>query len=460
MTMISVDEEKKQRAVVKDGHLYVKYTDKWREVPLHDYIDIIVISSGANAVTVSGINKITERKDCIKIYTPNRSAGRKKVSIEQYLREVRKLSRLNEPRIVTIYDAFDVDKDIHVVAMEYIDGITLKEWLRHNDSWNYEQDYLDRLHILKEILEVVLYYQEKGIIHGDLHLKNILIDELNRVHLIDFGTSIFGKDNLSEERECFFVYDLVRQVMGDEFDEGYFTVKCPNNIFKKKCVRNDVRSKYPLLVTKTLMAYVKAMDLVLQLPQSLEPPDIVELCVELTGGIYIDFDYAINNIWEKATDKRIGINTVAHIIGSNIDEHIIPEDIGLHPDISATLQEDLLEIYYQLAMMTRAKWNIKRIKENTLSRYKGCFSGEEYDSIMDTILAAKEVTYLEFMCSDTTYSRKEDEDYRVVMYEALVDYFGNLAFAQELWARLNERRWKRELSKMNEKNAKRRIASY
>ncbi len=144
------------------------------------------------------------------------------------------------------------------------------------------------------------------------------------------------------------------------------------------------------------------------------------------------------------------LRIVAHIIGSNIDVHIIPEDVEYRPELLETLREDLLEIYYQLALKSKDKWNLKRVKENTFSKYKNHFSKEEYDAIMMTIQEAKESSYFEFMCSDTTYDRKEDEDNKVVMGEALIDYYGDLRFFQELWARISERRWERKLNTIRE----------
>ena len=81
------------------------------------------------------------------------------------------------------------------------------------------------------------------------------------------------------------------------------TVSCPKGVWDKD-VKNDVRDKYPILVTKTMLAYVNAMDLSLQLPPSgLKPNHLVSMIVVLTGGIYIDFYYAIENIYKVVEEK-------------------------------------------------------------------------------------------------------------------------------------------------------------
>ena len=55
--------------------------------------------------------------------------------------------------------------------MEYIDGITYEKWLeRYKDKWK-------RINMLINIFEAIVFYQEQGIIHGDIHSKNILVDK-------------------------------------------------------------------------------------------------------------------------------------------------------------------------------------------------------------------------------------------------------------------------------------------
>lgn len=440
---MALDIEK--RAKVENEHLKVLYADEWRDVELNAYENIKIISAGANGVTLVGRHIKTWRNDCIKIYTPNPRNRNKEVSIEQYLKEVRKLALLNDPHVVTIYDAFDTSDGIHVVTMQYIEGKTLEYWLKEKKVCDETQDYTDRLYIARQILDTVLRYQEKGVIHGDLHLKNVLVDLWQRIHIIDFGTSHFAGHEESSKRESFFVYDMVRQILGPWFDEKYFSIYCPKSVYNKK-IQKDVREKYPILITKTMLAYVNTMDLGLQLPlSSLNASDIVMICVELTSGIYIEFDYAIKTIWSKVLDKKIDINIVGQMIFENIDAHINPDELVLWLEPALTFQADLIEIYYQLMLKTRARWDVEKTKNHLFSQYNGQLGSDGFDAYMNTLMEADEPTYFEFMCSDTTYMGVEDEHYKMIMYEALLNCLGDLSFYNEIWIRLNERRWERKL---------------
>lgn len=70
----------------------------------------------------------------------------------------------------------------HCLVMEYVDGITLREFLQQNPSNQTKRK------IAKEILEAMAYYHRLQIIHRDLKPDNILITRNgNNVKIIDFG---------------------------------------------------------------------------------------------------------------------------------------------------------------------------------------------------------------------------------------------------------------------------------
>ena len=92
--------------------------------------------------------------------------------------------QLDHPNIVKIIDKRHDKVAGDCIVMEYIDGVTLKEFLQtpHN------QDVYDK--IIGELLNAMSYYHSKQIIHRDLKPSNILItNNGNNVKIIDFGLS-------------------------------------------------------------------------------------------------------------------------------------------------------------------------------------------------------------------------------------------------------------------------------
>lgn len=90
--------------------------------------------------------------------------------------------QMDHPNIVRTY-SYETDPVAGpVMVMEYVDGMTLKEFLKQNPSRQ------TRLKIAEELLSAMDYYHSKQIIHRDLKPDNILVtNNGHNVKLIDFG---------------------------------------------------------------------------------------------------------------------------------------------------------------------------------------------------------------------------------------------------------------------------------
>lgn len=102
---------------------------------------------------------------------------------QQRLRkELEILMQLQHPNIVNAVGMEPVDSLGECIVMEFIDGVTLKEWLQGTTSRQ------QRRRIARELTEAVGYTHTKGIVHRDLKPENILITTNGEsVKLVDFG---------------------------------------------------------------------------------------------------------------------------------------------------------------------------------------------------------------------------------------------------------------------------------
>lgn len=102
---------------------------------------------------------------------------------QQRLRkELEILTALQHPNIVMAVGLEEVESLGLCIVMEYVDGVTLKEWLQGETTWQL------RRRVLRDLLEAVEYMHKKGIIHRDLKPENIVITRQgDNVKLIDFG---------------------------------------------------------------------------------------------------------------------------------------------------------------------------------------------------------------------------------------------------------------------------------
>ena len=105
--------------------------------------------------------------------------------IKRFNREAQSATSLAHPNIVSIYDVGE-DGDIYYIVMEYVEGMTLKQYIQKNDPIPIEK----ALDIMKQITAAISHAHHNGIIHRDIKPQNILIDHEGNVKITDFGIAI------------------------------------------------------------------------------------------------------------------------------------------------------------------------------------------------------------------------------------------------------------------------------
>ena len=102
---------------------------------------------------------------------------------QQRLRkELDLMMQLQHPNIVSVVGLEKVEGLGVCIVMEYVDGMTLKEWIVTSPELTRKRK------IASELIDVVGYLHSKGIVHRDLKPENILISRNGEyLKLIDFG---------------------------------------------------------------------------------------------------------------------------------------------------------------------------------------------------------------------------------------------------------------------------------
>jgi serine/threonine-protein kinase len=89
---------------------------------------------------------------------------------------------LSHPNIVTIFDAGEED-DLGYIAMELLQGTTLKQWSRKPNLLPLEKV----LSILATVAEAMDYAHQQGVVHRDIKPANIMLTTDEVVKIMDFG---------------------------------------------------------------------------------------------------------------------------------------------------------------------------------------------------------------------------------------------------------------------------------
>lgn len=107
--------------------------------------------------------------------------------IRRFKNESKAIAMLSHPNIVKVYDVSFGDV-IQYIVMEYIDGITLKEYIDRQGVIEWK----DVLHLIIQVLRALQHAHESGIVHRDVKPQNIMLLQDGTIKMTDFGIARFS----------------------------------------------------------------------------------------------------------------------------------------------------------------------------------------------------------------------------------------------------------------------------
>lgn len=108
--------------------------------------------------------------------------------IRRFKNESKAIAVLSHPNIVKVYDVSFGDR-IQYIVEEYIDGITLKEYLDQQR----ELKWKEAIHFTVQILRALEHAHSKGIVHRDIKPQNIMLLQDGAIKVTDFGIARFSR---------------------------------------------------------------------------------------------------------------------------------------------------------------------------------------------------------------------------------------------------------------------------
>ena len=108
----------------------------------------------------------------------------------RFFREAESTGRLSHPNIVTIYDAGEED-DLGYIAMELLQGTTLKAWTRHSNLLSVDTV----LSLLATVADALDYAHQQGVVHRDIKPANIMLTNNRVVKVMDFGIATLASSS-------------------------------------------------------------------------------------------------------------------------------------------------------------------------------------------------------------------------------------------------------------------------
>lgn len=143
----------------------------------HGYEIIEQIGQGGMGCVYKAVQVELKRTVALKITL----AASSDISNRRFVREMEIAAQLNHPNICKIYDAGIIDGQKYMV-MDYIEGESLKEYLKKHDLCVEE-----KLRLLMKICVALGYAHRRKIVHRDLKPENIMMNANGEPMVIDFG---------------------------------------------------------------------------------------------------------------------------------------------------------------------------------------------------------------------------------------------------------------------------------
>lgn len=142
-----------------------------------------VIGEGGMAIVYRAKDLILDRTVAVKVLRSEFSNDEE--FILRFRREAESATSLSHPNIVNIYDVGE-EEQLYYIVMEYVEGKTLKEYIREKAPLPIEE----ALTIFDKICSAIRHAHENHIIHRDIKPHNILITKDGQVKVTDFGIAM------------------------------------------------------------------------------------------------------------------------------------------------------------------------------------------------------------------------------------------------------------------------------
>ena len=113
--------------------------------------------------------------------------------VERFRREAKAAAGLNQANLVSIYDWGELDGAYYIV-MEYVEGETLKEYIRRQGRLSGGE----AVRVSLQLLAALEFAHRNGIVHRDIKPQNVMLDREGNAKVTDFGIARAGDSGMTE----------------------------------------------------------------------------------------------------------------------------------------------------------------------------------------------------------------------------------------------------------------------
>lgn len=145
-----------------------------------------IIGVGGMAVVYKAYDNIDDRTVAVKILKEEFLANEE--FRRRFKNESKAIAVLSHPNIVKVYDV-SFGETLQYIVMEYVEGITLKEYIEQQKVLPWPE----AVNFTTQILRALQHAHDKGIVHRDIKPQNIMLLKNGTIKVTDFGIARFSR---------------------------------------------------------------------------------------------------------------------------------------------------------------------------------------------------------------------------------------------------------------------------
>ena len=178
--------------------------------------EILEVIGAGGMADIYKAKDITEDKVVAVKILKNEFAGSEDF-LRRFRNESKAIALLSHPNIVKIFDV-GFNDDLQFIVMEYIDGISLAEFIETQGVLKWK----DAIYFTVQILRALQHAHDRGIVHRDIKSQNVMLLSDGTIKVMDFGIARFNRESdktLSEKTIGSVHYISPEQARGEMTDE-------------------------------------------------------------------------------------------------------------------------------------------------------------------------------------------------------------------------------------------------
>ena len=285
---ISSDEYRNRFAVHSDVIEDVCPTKSTHAMRLGDYELLEILGRGGMGVVYKARQTRLNRLVAVKILS-ERGQGQKQ-PLARFQQEMHAIGRLNHRNIVQPLDAREED-GVHVLVMEYVDGVSLDKLLAAGPL-----SVANACELIRQAADGLQHAFERGLVHRDIKPSNLILDRAGELKIVDFGLARLSEERLSmgltNSQQALGTLDFMAP---EQFDNAS-QVDIRADIYSLGCTLFNLLAGCPPFPAPQFSSFASKM-----CAHCMAPPPMID---ELREGIPAALSNVIEKMLAKLPDER------------------------------------------------------------------------------------------------------------------------------------------------------------